>query len=116
MGYYAPKSISLLYRYSIVDMTESVSNTRTVEATSTKFLAAVEDVITKPTTTPVVKARVLEVLSGAAHAYPGQAHSNGPLGAFARDKSGGYGALWKKVKPAGYPDDVITPLTRFVLI
>jgi len=77
-----------------------------VEATSPKFLAAVEDVITKPTTTPVVKARVLEVLSGATHAYPGLPPSNGPLG-FARDKIGGYGTLWKKVKPPGYPDDGI---------
>lgn len=76
------------------------------EATSSKFLSAVEEVVTKSTTTPVVKARVLEVLSGAAHAYPGLIHSTGPLEAFKRDKGGGYGMLWRKVKPSGYPDEV----------
>jgi hypothetical protein len=75
------------------------------EATSSKFLASVEDVLTKPTTPPVVKNRVLDVLMGAAYAYPGQGHSNGPLGAF-RDKGGGYGALWRKVKPIDLPDEV----------
>lgn len=77
------------------------------EATSTKFLSAIEEVITKPTTTPVVKTRVLDVLMGAAHAYPGPTHGNGPLGTFGRDKGGGYSALWRKVKPPGYPDEGI---------
>ena len=64
-----------------------------------------EDVITKSTTTPVVRSRVLEVLMGAANAYPGAAPATG-LAALGRDKGGGYGALWRKVKPRGLPDEV----------
>lgn len=77
------------------------------EATSPKFLSAIEDVLTSASTTPVVKSRVLEVLSGAAHSYPGPPTvSQGLVDAFKKDKGGGYGPLWRRVKPASYPDEV----------
>ncbi|KZT36257.1 hypothetical protein SISSUDRAFT_1121095 [Sistotremastrum suecicum HHB10207 ss-3] len=75
------------------------------EATSSKFLSAVEDVVTKSTTTPVVKSRVLEVLAGAAYAYPGSSQGGNVLGALTRDKDSGYGTLWRKLKPPGAPDE-----------
>jgi hypothetical protein len=47
---------------------------------------------------------------GAAHAYPGD--NRGGALSFGRDKGGGYGALWRRVKPAGMPDEVCFPHSR----
>lgn len=84
------------------------------EATSHKFLSAIEDVITKPTTTPVVRTRVLEVLAGAAHAFPGNNNPGGALANWGREK-GGYGALWRKFKPTGAPAEVRNPYLKVLI-
>ncbi|EPS98820.1 hypothetical protein FOMPIDRAFT_1037243 [Fomitopsis schrenkii] len=65
----------------------------THQCTSRKFLDTLEDVISSSRTSPVVKARLLEVLAAAAYASaPGS-------------KEAAFRSLWKKVKPADQPDD-----------
>jgi hypothetical protein len=61
-----------------------------------KFLDVVEDVLTSQLTSPVVRERLLDVLAAAAYASSGTSHKN----------ESGFSLLWRKVKPAGKPDEV----------
>jgi hypothetical protein len=57
-----------------------------------KFLETLDDVLTSQRTSPVVRERLLDVLAGAAHA----SYKN----------ESGFRVLWRKVKPAGKPEEV----------
>ena len=61
-----------------------------------KFLDTLEDVLTSQRTSPVVRERLLDVLAAAAYASSGAVQKN----------ETGFRLLWRKVKPAGKPDEV----------
>jgi hypothetical protein len=61
-----------------------------------EFLDTLEDVLTSLRTSPVVRDRLLDVLADAAHSNSGTTH---------RTEST-FRLLWRKVKPAGEPDEV----------
>lgn len=61
-----------------------------------KFLDTLEDVLTSQRTSPVVRERLLDVLAAAAYASSGTSAKN----------ESSFRLLWKKVKPAGKPDEV----------
>ena len=67
------------------------------ECAKSKFLDTLDDVLTSQRTSPVVRERLLDVLAAAAYAA-----SSGTL-----KYETGFCSLWKKVKPAGKPDEVI---------
>ncbi|KAJ7585006.1 kinase-like domain-containing protein [Mycena floridula] len=60
------------------------------QSTSRIFLDTVEDLLESPRTSPVVRERVMDVVSAAA---------------FASQKYTGFRTLWRKVKPPGKPDE-----------
>ncbi|KAH9996151.1 hypothetical protein BJV74DRAFT_828545, partial [Russula compacta] len=60
-----------------------------------KFLDTLEDVLISQRTSPVVRERLLDVLAAAAYASSGTSHKN----------ESSFRLLWKKVKPAGKPDE-----------
>ena len=62
----------------------------------TKFLDTLEDVIASQRTSPVVRDRLLDVLAAAAYASSGPSHKI----------ESSFRLLWRKVKPAGKPDEV----------
>jgi hypothetical protein len=61
-----------------------------------KFLDTLEDVLALQRTSPVVRERLLDVLAAAAYASSGTPNKN----------ESGFRLLWRKVKPAGKPDEV----------
>jgi hypothetical protein len=61
-----------------------------------KFLDALDDVLTSQRTSPVVRERLLDVLAAAAFASSGAPP----------EIETGFRLLWRKVKPAGKPDEV----------
>ena|SRR5260221_12005504 len=73
------------------------------QCAKSEFLDTLEDVLTGKSqrTSPVVCERLLDVLAGAAYASSRTSYKN----------VSGFGMLWRKVKPAGKPDEVgIYPL------
>ncbi|KAJ7585007.1 hypothetical protein C8J56DRAFT_1166214 [Mycena floridula] len=62
------------------------------QSTSRKFLDTVEDLLMSPRTSPVVRERVMDVVSAAAYA----SHNK---------KAIGFRGLWRNVKPPGKPDE-----------
>lgn len=62
-------------------------------SSSKKFLDALEEVLTSPSTSPVVRERLMDVLAAAAFKHPGSLKE-------------GYRALWKRLKPNDKPDEV----------
>ena len=60
------------------------------QCVKSKFLDTLESVLTSQRTSPVVRDRLLDVLAAAAYAGP----------------RSGFCLLWRKVKPAGRPDEV----------
>ncbi|TRM68626.1 hypothetical protein BD626DRAFT_482304 [Schizophyllum amplum] len=71
------------------------SETFIAQTTSRKFLESLEDVLTSPRTSPVVRERLLDVVAAAAYAS-GRAKDG---------KNDGFRGLWRKVKPADKPDE-----------
>ncbi|KAH9893941.1 hypothetical protein C8Q73DRAFT_745604 [Cubamyces lactineus] len=71
-------------------MLRNCSSKFVYHCSSRKFLDTLEDVLSAPRTSPVVRERLLEVLAAAA---------------YASDKDGGFKAVWRKVKPADKPDE-----------
>jgi hypothetical protein len=61
-----------------------------------KFLDTLEDVLTSQRTSPVVRERLLDVVAAAAYASSEMPHKT----------ENGFRLLWRKVKPAGKPDEV----------
>lgn len=61
-----------------------------------KFLDTLEDVLNSQRTSPVVRERLLDVLAAAAYASSGTSYKN----------ESSFRTLWRKVKPAGKPDEV----------
>jgi len=61
-----------------------------------KFLGTLEDILNSQYTSPVVRERLLDVLSAAAYASSGPSVKNGSS----------FRLLWRKVKPDGKPDEV----------
>ena len=61
-----------------------------------KFLDTFDDVLPSQRTSPVVRERFLDVLAAAAYAGSGAPQKN----------ETGFRLLWRKVKPAGEPDEV----------
>jgi len=61
-----------------------------------EFLETLEDVLNSERTSPIVRERLLAVLAAAAYAS---------FKMSSQDISG-FGVLWRKVKPAGKPDEV----------
>jgi hypothetical protein len=66
------------------------------QCAKSKFLDTLEDVLASQRTSPVVRERLLDVLAAAAYASSGTAHKN----------ESSFRLLWRKVKPAGKPDEV----------
>lgn len=62
------------------------------QSTSRKFLDTLEDLLLNPRTSPVVRERVMDVLSAAAYASGSK-------------KDTGFRGLWRRVKPPGKPDE-----------
>ncbi|KIJ47354.1 hypothetical protein M422DRAFT_45885 [Sphaerobolus stellatus SS14] len=63
-------------------------------ASAKKFLEALEDVLTAPGTSPVVRERLFDVLAAAAYTHPGSPRE-------------GYRVLWRKIKPPNKPEEGI---------
>jgi len=61
-----------------------------------KFLDTLEDVLASHRTSPVVRERLLDVLAAAAYASSGMSNKS----------ESSFRLLWRKVKPAGKPDEV----------
>jgi len=66
------------------------------QCSKNKFLDTLDDVLTSQRTSPVVRERLLDVLAAAAYASSGAPHKN----------ESSFRVLWKKVKPAGKPEEV----------
>ncbi|KAI9571856.1 hypothetical protein HD554DRAFT_2213278 [Boletus coccyginus] len=64
-----------------------------------KFIEALEDVLTSPRTSPVVRERLMEVLAAAAYIASSRSQSMGKE----KDKDG-FRALWCRLKPADKPE------------
>ncbi|KAK0200973.1 hypothetical protein DFS33DRAFT_1092493 [Desarmillaria ectypa] len=75
-------------------MLRNSTDTFISQSTSKKFLDTLEDVITSPRTSPVVRERVMDVVAAAAYA-------SGPR------KDTGFRVLWRKVKHPEKPDEGI---------
>ncbi|KAF7373442.1 hypothetical protein MSAN_00553900 [Mycena sanguinolenta] len=73
-------------------MLRNSSQTFIVQSTSRKFLDIIENVITSPGTSPVVRERLLEVISAAAYAS-------------GLDKTKGFRGLWSRVRPPDTPEE-----------
>ncbi|KZV63547.1 hypothetical protein PENSPDRAFT_207928 [Peniophora sp. CONT] len=79
-------------------MLRNASDVFVQQCMSRKFLDALEDVLTKGSTSPVVKERLLDVLAAAA--YASQPRPDGK-----DSKHDGFRSLWKKLKPPGRPEE-----------
>ena len=66
------------------------------QCAKSKFLDTLDDVLGSHRTSPVVRERLLDVLAAAAYASTGPSHKT----------ESSFRLLWKKVKPAGKPDEV----------
>ena len=66
------------------------------QCAKSKFLDTLEDVLNSQRTSPVVRERLLDVLAAAAYASSGTSYKN----------ETSFRVLWRKVKPAGKPDEV----------
>jgi hypothetical protein len=66
------------------------------QCAKSKFMDTLEDVLASQRTSPVVRERLLDVLAAASYASSGSSHKS--------DSS--FRLLWRKVKPAGKPDEV----------
>lgn len=66
------------------------------QCAKSKFLDTLEDVLNSQRTSPVVRERLLDVLAAAAYASSGTSSKNEST----------FRMLWRKVKPAGKPDEV----------
>jgi hypothetical protein len=66
------------------------------QCTKSKFIDTLEDVLNSQRTSPVVRERLLDVLAAAAYASSGTSSKN----------EASFRVLWRKVKPAGKPDEV----------
>ncbi|KAF8797720.1 hypothetical protein BYT27DRAFT_7204130 [Phlegmacium glaucopus] len=69
------------------------------QSTSRKFLDALEELLSSPRTSPVVRERLLEVVAAAAYASGNKKGS--------RHERDGFRGLWKRVKPSDKPDEGI---------
>ncbi|KAH9988894.1 hypothetical protein BJV77DRAFT_1019728 [Russula vinacea] len=65
------------------------------QCAKSKFLDTLDDVLGSHRTSPVVRERLLDVLAAAAYASTGPSHKT----------ESSFRLLWKKVKPAGKPDE-----------
>ena len=72
-----------------------------------EFLETLEDVLNSERTSPIVRERLLAVLAAAAYASSKMSFQD----------ISGFGVLWRKVKPAGKPDEVgLYPLYGLIWI
>ncbi|TDL14857.1 hypothetical protein BD410DRAFT_796884 [Rickenella mellea] len=74
-------------------MLQNSSEIFIAQTASRKFLDTLEDVISSPRTSPVVRERLLDILAAAAYA-------SSP-----KDSKDGFRALWRKLKQEGKPDE-----------
>ncbi|KAF8731605.1 hypothetical protein AX14_004589 [Amanita brunnescens Koide BX004] len=71
-------------------MSRNCSEVFAAETASRKFIITLEELITSPGTSPVVRERLVDVVGAAAYNSP---------------KDSGFRSLWKKVKPVDKPDE-----------
>lgn len=82
------------------------------QSTSRKFLETIEDLLSSPRTSPVVRERLLEVVAAAAFASGSSRYfvllAQPMLRPFEEKGSDrdGFRGLWKRVKPNDKPDEV----------
>ncbi|KII83855.1 hypothetical protein PLICRDRAFT_47049 [Plicaturopsis crispa FD-325 SS-3] len=95
---YAEPSAQLAAARLWAIMLRNCSDVFIAQNTSRKFMDTLEDVLTSPRTTPVVKDRLMDVLAAAAFA------STSPK---SKDTKESFKSLWKRVKPVGLPDEGI---------
>ncbi|KAI0277856.1 hypothetical protein BGY98DRAFT_977023 [Russula aff. rugulosa BPL654] len=89
----APQQLSAARLWAI--MLRNSSELFVHQCAKNKFLDTLEDVLTSQRTSPVVRERLLDVLAAAAYASSGAVQKN----------ESGFRLLWRKVKPAGKPDE-----------
>ncbi|EPQ55785.1 hypothetical protein GLOTRDRAFT_60574 [Gloeophyllum trabeum ATCC 11539] len=77
-------------------MLRNCSDVFITQCSSRKFLDTLDEVITSPRTSPVVRERLVDILGAATYM------TNGKESKSERD---GFRALWRKVKPADKPDE-----------
>jgi hypothetical protein len=89
----APQQLSAARLWAI--MLRNSSELFVHQCAKNKFLDTLDDVLTSQRTSPVVRERLLDVLAAAAYASTGTSQKN----------ESSFRLLWKKVKPAGKPDE-----------
>ena len=90
------------------------------QSTSRKFLDTVEELLTSPRTSPVVRERLLEVVAAAAYASGSSMSSiwkmiDNLIGVTEKDgqnDSQGFKGLWRRVKPVDKPEEVCSLFTN----
>ncbi|KAI0255530.1 hypothetical protein BJV78DRAFT_1358700 [Lactifluus subvellereus] len=89
----APQQLSAARLWAI--MLRNSSEIFVHQCMKSKFMDTLEDVLTSPRTSPVVRERLLDVLAAAAYASSATPSKN----------ESSFRVLWRKVKPAGKPDE-----------